>query len=219
METNNKALVVGASGLVGNLCVRELLNDEYYDTVEVIVRKSLGIVHPKLLERIIDFSELHAIPLVDAPHIYCCLGTTIAKAKTQEAFRKVDYEYVLEMGKLAERSQASKFIVISSIGASYQSRNFYLRTKGEMEEALKKLSIPGVFVLRPSFLMGKRKDFRFGEYVARGVMIFAGFLLVGKLKKYKGIKALNVARAMIELAKSRSAGFVILESDKIQELI
>ncbi|MGA2299053.1 MAG: nucleoside-diphosphate sugar epimerase, partial [FCB group bacterium] len=141
-----KALLAGASGLVGRSCLDELLKDDYYSDVEIWIRKSLNITIPKLTEKIIDFSEIGNMPKTEAEHIFCCLGTTIRIAKTKEAFRKVDYDYVIELGKLAERSGCEKFLVVSSLGANKDSGNFYMRTKGEMEDSLRKFSIPSLSI-------------------------------------------------------------------------
>jgi len=217
MDKTYKALLAGASGLIGSSLLHELLNGDVYSEIEVWSRNSLGISHPKLKEKIIDFNEIIDIPSSSVDHVFCCLGTTIKKAKSQEAFRKVDFEYVVELAKYAEISGASKFFVISSLGANKDSATFYLRTKGEMEESLKHIFLPAVYILRPSLLLGKRKEFRFGEIIAQGLAPVFGLLLFGKLKKYKGIKASTIAKAMLHLAKEDGKGLIILDSDKIQE--
>lgn len=218
MTAYNKALLTGSSGLVGSQCLEELLKDDFYTEVESWIRKPSGIKHPKLEEKIVDFDLIDSFPATDALHIYCCLGTTMKKAGSKEAFRKVDHEYVVKLAKLAERSSADKFIVISSIGANEKSRNFYLRTKGEMEESVKKCNIPAIGIFRPSMLLGKRKEFRFGELIGKFIMEFAGIFLLGPIQKYKGIRDIVVAKALISFAKQDSSGIFIIESNKIQEM-
>ncbi|MDP4185619.1 MAG: NAD(P)H-binding protein [Bacteroidota bacterium] len=218
MEQSHKALLVGASGLIGGQLLELLLNDEYYSEVEIWLRKPTGISHPKLRERIIDFSTITDIPSVEIDHLFCCIGTTIKKAGTQDAFRKVDFEYVVNLAQLAERSTCSKFIVISSIGADSKSSNFYLRVKGEMEETVRSTRIPGIIIIRPSLLLGKRREFRLGEKIFQFLMPSINHLLIGKLKKYRGIESLNVAKAMLSLAKNDTNGISVIESDKINAL-
>lgn len=213
-----KALLVGATGLIGTQLLRKLLEDTFYTYVEIWVRNSLGISHPKLEEKIIDFSKINSFPSMETDHVFCCLGTTIKKAKTPEQFRKVDLDYVFELAKLAERSNVLKFVVISSIGANHKSGNLYLRTKGEMEEEIKKIKIPSIIIFRPSLLLGNRNEFRFGENISKIFMNVFGIFLFGKVKKYRAIKDTIVAQAMIKAAKTEKTGIDIFESDKIQEL-
>jgi uncharacterized protein YbjT (DUF2867 family) len=213
-----KALIVGATGLVGRICLENLLRDDFYHNVEIWVRRTTGIKDPKLTEIIVDYTNLDNINSSGVNHVYCCLGTTIKKAGSQAEFRKVDYEYVLTVGRLAEKFNAEKFIVISSIGANPGSGNFYLRTKGEMEEDVKKLTIPAVYIVRPSFIMGEREEFRFGEKVGLFMIKGVNFLLSGKMRKYRGIKALTIAKAMISLARSGEQKKLVFESDKLQQL-
>lgn len=213
-----KALVVGATGLIGSHCLEELLHDDQYSYVEIWVRNVSGNSHPKLIEKLINFDKFSELPLIDADHVFCCLGTTINKVKTKEAFVKIDKQYVSELANLADRSGCKKFFVISSIGANKNTNNFYLRTKGEMEEAVKSYSIPEIYIFRPSMLLGKRKEFRFGEQIGKALMVIFQYLLVGKMKKYRGIQASTVAKAMLRVAKRNEKGIFILESDEIERV-
>jgi uncharacterized protein YbjT (DUF2867 family) len=213
-----KALLLGASGLTGGNCLKMLLDDNFYNEVEIWVRKPLGISHAKLTEKIIDFEKLSAFT-TDANHVFCCIGTTIKKAKSKENFFKTDHDYVVTAAEIARLAGAKKFMYISSIGASAQSKNFYLRTKGKVEEDLKKVFPDGLYIFRPSMLIGKREEFRFGEKMGKGFMQTFGFIFSGKLKKYRGIEASVVALAMIHEAKSDKTGINIIESDKISELV
>lgn len=213
-----KALLTGATGLTGHECLKQLLADEYYSEVEIWVRRTVGITHPKLTEKILDFEKIAEVDRIDADHVFCCLGTTIKKAGSQDRFFMIDHDYVVACAKVAEKSQAEKFIYISSIGANKNSGNFYLRTKGRVEESLGKLNIPSVIIMRPSMLLGDRKEYRFGEKVGKAFMSVFQFLLIGSLKKYKGVQASQVARAMVSEAKNeKQQGFSIIESDRIGE--
>ena len=215
---NKKALLVGAGGLIGKTLLTELLNSNYYDEVEIWVKKPLGIIHQKLKEKIIDFSKIAEVGQIDPDHVFCCLGTTIKKAKSKEASGKLIIIMLFELAKLASKSGCAKFFVISSIRANSNSSNFYLRTKGEMEEAIKSQAIQSIFILRPSLLLGKREEFRFGGITSKFMMNILGSLFILNLKKYKGIHVSIIAKAILKLAKSESIGLTILESDKIQEI-
>jgi uncharacterized protein YbjT (DUF2867 family) len=215
---NKNALLIGATGLTGQLCLYALLNDDYYSGVEIWVRKSTGIKHPKLVERVIDFNKIHLIDYLRADHVFCCFGTTIGKAGSQANFTKIDHDYVLACAKVAEKSEADKFLYVSSLGANKDSGNFYLRTKGQVEESLRRLIISSVIIFRPSMLMGKRQEYRLGERIGKAFMTLIGFMLVGNLRKYRGVQASQVVKAMLAEAKSTTEnGFRIIESDKIQE--
>jgi uncharacterized protein YbjT (DUF2867 family) len=219
MITGKTAFVFGASGLVGNLLVKELINDPAYSKVVVFVRKPLVIVNPKVAE--VSLSELEHFDneeiLMTSSQVFCCVGTTIKTAGSQEEFRKVDYELPVKIGAWAKSKGVNVFVAISSIGANAASGNFYLRTKGEMEEGLKSFQFSNLIIVRPSMLLGTRREFRMGEELAKVFSGLMNLVLFGSLKKYRAIKAIKVARAMKALANS-DAGEVIYESDKLEEL-
>jgi uncharacterized protein YbjT (DUF2867 family) len=217
MNPSKNALLIGASGLVGSHCLKILLEDEEFEQIEAWVRRPLEIVDTKLNCVVMDFGDISKISGIKATHVFCCLGTTISKAGSQAAFQEVDLEYVIELAKLAERSHVEKFIVISSIGANPASKNFYLRTKGKMEEGVKSCSIPSAIILRPSMLLGARQEFRLGEQIGKMLMRIFNSLLIGKLIKYRGIEANSVARAMVSLAKEESKGLRVVEYNQMQK--
>lgn len=214
-----KALIAGASGLVGRHCLRRLLESEVYDQVTAFVRKELPLSDPKLAQRVIDFdrmARLSTFPRVD--DVFCCLGTTIKNAGSEDAFYKVDYTYVLELARLASLSRSRQFLLVSSMGASPRSNVFYSRVKGEMEEAVKKLPFEGLYVFRPSLLTGSRDESRPGESVAKTVLSIVSFAMLGPAKKYRPIKAEAVASAMVRVARQGYRGVHVFESDRIREL-
>lgn len=212
------ALIAGATGLVGTELLKMLVDSDGYDKVHVLNRRKIGYGSSKVEEHVIDFDELAAFePGQGINHVFCCLGTTIKKAGTKENFRKVDLDYVVDLARKAKQINAPKFLVISALGASEKSAIFYNRVKGEMEQAVREIAIPCTFIFRPSLLMGDRKENRTGEKTAVMVYKVLNPLFIGKLKKYKGIRAEKVARAMIETAKLNDNEFQILESDEIQE--
>ena len=212
------AIVIGATGLIGNYCLEELLQQESYAEIISFTRKPLNISHPKHKNQVIDFDKLENYKSqIIATDVYCCLGTTIGTAGSQEAFKKVDYEYPVKFAQVAKENGTEQYIVISSLGANKNASTFYLKTKGEMEEALKKINFPSLLILRPSILLGPRKEFRFGELIGKFIMQALGILFIGSLKKYKGIHAKKVAHAMIKYAQHSSKRMRILESTEIAE--
>jgi uncharacterized protein YbjT (DUF2867 family) len=212
------ALIAGASGLIGSELVKILTESKEYKTIYILTRKSLKLESHKIIEHIINFDELVDLKLKSPiDHIFCTLGTTIKKAGTKENFRKVDFDYVVNLGKLAKEIHVEKFMVVSSLGANVRSMIFYSRVKGEVEEALKKLSLPHLFIFRPSLLLGNRAEHRAGEKTAASVYKVLSPFFSGPLKKYKGVEAIKVANAMMQMALQNEEHFKILESDKIQK--
>lgn len=207
------ALVIGASGLVGTALITQLICDNFYTEIRILVRKKIDFTNSKIKQIIFDF-EKPLTELVNANDIYCCLGTTIGKAGSKEAFKKVDYHFPLETAKTALQNGAEKFALVSSIGANKKSSIFYTRVKGEIEDALMKLKYPALYIFRPSMLLGKRKEYRFGEHAGKSIMTAFSFLIP---EKYKGVHAEKVAAAMILYMKSDKMGVLIVESDVIQK--
>lgn len=213
------ALIAGATGLVGSELLKLLIENSGYSKIHVLTRKPVNTGSLKVVEHLIDFENLREInPGSNIDHIFCTLGTTIKKARTKENFRKVDYDYVVNLAKKSLELKAAKFLVVSSLGAKAKSGIFYSRVKGEMEKALQDLNLPQLFIFRPSLLMGDRKEHRSGEKTAIKVYKVINPLFIGKLRKYKGIEASQVAKAMMETAMHNNNSFQILESDEIQKL-
>lgn len=210
------ALIAGASGLTGSELLKRIVHDSTFERVKIITRKPLGTTNEKISEIIVDFNELNQFAQrLAADVVFCCLGTTIKTAGSQENFRKVDYTYCLELAKAAKAQGAKQFIIISSLGANSKSGNFYLRTKGEIENAIGELNFDSFCILRPSMLLGDRKENRTGESIGKIVMQATGFLFTGPLKKYKAIEAATVASCMLQLSKNPEPGKMIFESDVI----
>jgi len=213
---NKIAVVSGASGLVGSELIDLLLKDNYYDQVVAVVRKPIEIKNEKLIQKVIDFENISsAFGELKADDGFCCLGTTIKSAGSQEKQYRIDHDYVVEFGKASFNIGVRKLAVVSSIGSDKDSKNFYLRTKGSMEEDLKKIPFEALFIMRPSFLLGKRKEFRFGEKAGLIFLFLFQPFMVGRLRKYRGIKAHCVAKGMVERVKSEKNGINIIESDNI----
>lgn len=213
------ALIIGSTGLIGSQLLELLLENQDYEKVIVFVKRDTGIQHPKLTQHIIDFDKPETYrELVKGDDFFCTIGTTIKKAGSKEAFRKVDFEYPQQFATFASQNKVKQFLIISSIGANKSSGNFYLKTKGEIEDFLKNCSFESISILRPSILLGNRKEFRFGEKAGAFVMKAFSFLLLGKLKKYKPIESKTVAEALVAIAQKNNKGFKIYESDVIQNI-
>ena len=213
------ALLVGASGLVGGHCLQFLLKEPSYARVTVLVRKALNINHEKLIQHIIDFDEVTTLgKLFAVDDVFCCLGTTIRKAVTQEAFRKVDFDYPIKIAALTQHCGANKFLLVSSLGADPHSRIFYNRVKGELEEAIQKISFKAFHVFRPSLLLGDRKEIRTGKKIGAFAMMALKNVMIGRLKKYRAVQARDVAKVMVGAAQMNLTGMNIFESERIQEI-
>lgn len=211
------ALIAGASGLVGGELLHYLLDGDQYDKVVALVRKPLGIKHPKLEEIIVDFENLFNYKdhfRVD--DVFCCLGTTIKKAKSKEAMLRVDVDYPLIIARVAKEMGAKQFLVISSIGANPNSFIWYTRMKGLLEEQLKEVGFHSLHILRPSLLLGKRAEFRLGETVGAFLSTKLSFAFIGPLKKYKAISGKTVALGMYKIAQSDKKGVNIYISNEIE---
>ncbi|MBN1209019.1 MAG: NAD(P)H-binding protein [Myxococcaceae bacterium] len=215
METRN-ALVAGASGLVGGLHLDALLESPLYREVCSLGRRPLPRQHPKLTQRTVDFARLEGETLPAAEDAFCCLGTTLKKAGSQEAFRAVDHDAVLAFARAARKAGARRFLVVTALGADPRSRIFYNRVKGEIEEALKGVGFESLLILRPSLLLGERAEQRPGERAAIVLTKALGPLL----RPFGGrpIEARTVARAMLTLARDAAGGVRVVPSGELHAL-
>lgn len=204
MIKKKSALVVGATGLVGKECVLALLAHPDYDKVIILVRTKLPITAAKLEQHTVDFSNFAQANAkfqhyFNVDEVYCCLGTTIKKAKSKQKFAEIDLDLVVNIAKHAKLANVQTFSVISSIGANAASKNFYRATKGAMEQRLQALHLNNLMIIRPSLLLGKRSESRVLESL--GIKIFArlSFIFIGPIKAYKPISANVLAQSMIAL--------------------
>lgn len=212
------AIILGATGLSGSLLLKRLLADESYTLIKLFSRKPSGIHSVRIEEHVGDVLQLRSFKKdFIADELFCCVGTTSAKTKDRSVYREIDYGIPVNAARLARENKIPTFMVISSMGANPGSRIFYSRTKGQMEQAVQDQKIPNTYILRPSLILGERNEKRFGESFGALILKLTNGLLVGKLKKYRAIKADHIAAAMITLAKTKPDK-QILESDLIQEL-
>lgn len=208
-----QAVIAGATGLVGAACLDLLLHR--YDSVTAFVRRSTGRTHPRLHERHIDFDRLGTVEIPPGAHVFCALGTTIKTAGSQEAFRQVDYEYPKMLAERAADAASTRFILVSSVGANARSSNFYLRVKGELEEAVLALPIEAAHIFRPSVLAGERAESRPGEKFSIALTQAAAFLLIGGLRRYRAMPVPVLAEAMVAAANREAHGHFIYHYDEI----
>ncbi|GLZ84207.1 oxidoreductase [Metapseudomonas resinovorans] len=208
--TPQPILLAGATGLTGEHLLDRLLNEPTVARVLAPTRRPLA-EHPHLLNPVGPLAEL--LPQLEGrvDVAFCCLGSTIRQAGSQEAFRAVDLDLVLAFAQRARELGARHFIVISALGANRASSIFYNKVKGEMEEALKAMDWPQLTIARPSLLIGPRSEFRFGERLAAAFMRW----LPGK---FRGIDVCTLARALWRLALEEEDGIRIIESDDLRRL-
>lgn len=212
------ALVAGGTGLVGAACVRHLLGVPTFDRIVAVGRRPLSVRDARIEMRMaaLDALDAVALPAVDAA--FCALGTTIANAGSQEAFRRIDLDGVVAFARLAAKASARRFVLVSSVGADASSSNFYLRVKGETERDVQGLGFGAVAILRPGLLLGTRAESRPAEAVARAVAPAFNLLLVGPLAKYRAVEADRVAAAMIAAAAEPRSGTFVIDVPEIERL-
>jgi len=206
------ALVVGATGLVGRYLLSELLANGNYEKVVAFVRTSIDLHHPDFEQVVVDFDSLEQINF-SVDDVYCCLGTTIRKAGSKEAFRKVDLSYPILIARLALKVGAQSYGIVTSMGADSRSRFFYNRVKGEVENELNALAYKRLLILRPSMLLGDREEVRWGEGVAKIFMRLLSFVIP---INYKAVHGGKVARAMRMKMEDTKLGTEVLLSGSIQ---
>lgn len=217
--TNKKALILGATGMVGTQLVKELGKSKIYSEIHLLTRRALKLADPICVGHVVDFGNLSKYAdLFKVTDVFICLGTTIKKAKSKEAFRKVDYDYVIEAARLAKTSNVEKILVITAMGANSKSKFFYSRVKGDVEGTLQHLALNTVHIFRPSLLLGERKEFRAGEKISGLLSTFAKFVFVGPLRPYRAIEANKVAAAMYVAAQTTAKGYHFYDSAEIEEL-
>ncbi len=202
--------------MVGKQLVDLLLKSDRFSEVKVLVRRPLGIEHSRLTEIIYDFSKPDPL-LLKADVLFCCLGTTLRKAGSMEAFRQVDEVYPLQIARAGLDSGASSFHIVTAMGAKASSLFFYNSVKGEVEDQLKSMGYHALHIYRPSLLTGERKEKRTGERIGAVVMSILQPLFLGPLRKYRAIDSAKVARAMYELSGHSSGGIFVHESDELQQ--
>jgi len=215
---SKKALIIGATGLVGGHLVQELLIDDQFSEVVVLGRRSTNVKHVKLTEYIIDFDDVDSYKnLVKGDVLFSCLGTTMKQAGSKEVQWKIDYSFQFEIAEAARKNGVQTMVLVSSSGASSKSKVFYSRMKGKLEEAIQKLQFPETLVFQPSLLLGDREEVRRGEKAGELIGVFLTKYI---MKKYRPIKGLEVARAMKNAYLSAGLkSYQVFELDAIFDLL
>lgn len=208
-------VLAGATGLVGGHLLQQLLDNAGVADVVALSRRPLAIPHPKLVPAVVDFDHLADFALPPIDDCYLCLGTTIGKAGSRDAFRAVDFALPLAIAQMALAVGATRCFVVSAMGADAKSRVFYNRVKGELEDALNALPFRTVVAFRPSLLAGERAEYRAGEHAALTLLRPFGPLLPGR---WRPVDAGAVALAMMRAAQQDEPGRFVVQSDTIQRL-
>lgn len=217
-QGRKKAVLLGATGLVGRQVLKRLLASPLYDSVTAIVRRPVE-KHPKLIQAVLpDFAAMDGSLFAEAEDVFCAVGTTIKQAGSQARFREVDFDYPVAAAKLAASAGAQRYVLVSSMGASANSKVFYSRVKGETEEAVRATGVPMVSIVRPSLLLGAREQFRLGERAAELAARPLSFLFRGPLLKLRPIEADDVAAVMVRVAQMYAPGTQVYENDQLHRM-
>ena len=200
---NKTAVVVGGTGLIGKALVKKLCADSRYREVKLLVRKPTAVVDSKVTVIELDFTNIEQLKQhVVGDELFCCIGTTIRKAGSQEKFEEVDYQIPKNLAFAAAKNNVHKFLMISSLGANSNSPNFYLRTKGKAEQALTAAGLNNYLVVRPSLLTGTREETRVGEKIGEAILSILKPVMLGPLKKYKPVSDVLLSNALVNIANS-----------------
>ncbi len=220
MNRKKTAIIAGATGLTGSYLLKYLIEDPDIDEIKVIGRRKPEFSSSKIKLLFTDFSDHSALnTFVKGDLCFCCLGTTIKKAGSKENFKIIDLEIPVLLAQIAHANKVPAFGVVSSLGAKGASSNFYLATKGQMEEEIIKIPFDNTIIVRPSMLLGKRAESRFGEETGKIFMKALSFLFMGPLQKYRAIEASIVAMALLLLTKNNPTNKKIFESDELFEIV
>lgn len=221
MIGRKRALVAGASGLVGRRLTTLLEESDQYGEIHVVTRRLLTLNSETIRQHVVDFETLRrgdadaGADIGPVDDVFCALGTTIRKAGSQAAFGLVDHDFVVAMGALARKLEAGRFLVVSSLGASPRSSQFYLRVKGEMEASLQSLDLAQLLIFRPSLLKGNRDEFRAGEVISNLALRLFTPVIPARLQP---VTDDVLAKAMLLAASEEQEKLRIYESDEIRKM-
>lgn len=213
----NVALIGGATGLVGKHLTDLLIRDEDFVSVIVLVRKNITVESSKVRQIVFDYEKDDIPDLPEVTDVFCCLGTTMKKAGSKEAFYKVDHDFVIKLAHMGMRNKTEGFYLVSSLGASADSSNYYLKVKGKTEEDIKEMGILKLGIFRPSIIMGERDEKRVGEKIGKVIANFLEPIMLGPLKKYRGVHALDIAGSMVRFCKNGPHGVTVISSEEMRK--
>ena len=216
---NKTATIIGATGLIGGHILEFLQEDPEYSIIKVIARKPVKINHPKVRVSVIDYSDENGFreAVSGSDVVFVAVGTTQKKVKGDKAaYRKVDYDIPVNAARFCRETGCPVFLVVSSVGADSKSGNFYLKLKGETEDAIQLTGVPSINIFRPSMLLGNRNESRPAESIAQLLSKGLSFLFPSK---YKPVQAWGVAKAMIIVSKQAPRGILHYHYQEIDQLI
>ena len=212
------ALIFGSSGLIGNHLLNCIIKDDYYQKIKLFIRTKIDIGDPRVEIIYDDFKNTDNLEkTIIGDDCFFCIGTTKKDTPNKKEYRRIEYDIPVNIAKVAKLNSINSFFYVSSMGANSSVSNSYLRNKGQVEDVLVSLNFDKIAILKPSLLLGNRKKFRLAERIAQFVMTKMSFIFFGKMKKYKPIKAINVAKAIINISKNNYQ-IKFFESDKLLEL-
>ena len=217
--SDRTATIIGATGLIGGYLLQQLIQDENFETIRLLVRRPFKNEHSKVDVKLVDFSDHESFKLgIDGSGVvFCAVGTTQKKVKgDKEVYRKIDHDIPVNAAGFCKETGCNNFLIVSSVGADAKSNNFYLQLKGEVEDEIKKMNLESVSVFRPSILLGDRKESRPAERIGQITMQTFSFVFINNLRKYKPIHAKEVAVSMIYVAKQQKPGFTVYEYDDMK---
>ena len=212
------ALIFGSSGLIGSYLLDLIVNDNNYSKIKLFVRSEPVNTSPKIEIIKTDFNNLenHKDSIV-GDVCFFCIGTTRKNTPDKNEYINIEYNLPIEVAKIAKSNSVNYFVYVSSIAANTNASGLYLKNKGRVEEELKKLNFLKLSIMRPSILLGTRKEKRVGEKIGIFAMKTLSPLFLGKMKKYKPVKAKNVAKTMLNVIQNDYQK-TIFESDEIIEI-
>lgn len=213
--------VIGGTGMIGKSLVQFLIKDPEVETIKMLVRRPMEKPHAKVEVKLVDFSDKESVQLAleESEVVFCAIGTTQKNVKgNNELYRKIDFDIPVLAAKLWQEVGFTQFVIVSSIGAAADSKNFYLQLKGEVEAALIATQIPSLHMMQPSMLLGAREEKRPMEGFLQATMRFTSALFVGSWRQYRAIEGTTVAKAMLQAAKDAKPGVHRYTFDAIKEL-
>jgi uncharacterized protein YbjT (DUF2867 family) len=214
-----KAIIIGATGLVGNMILKEVLNDNDFSQVRIFVRRPTGIINPKLKEIVSPMKDISALSSeILGDVLFNALGTTIKNAGSKAEQQRIDRDLPVNFAKIASENGIKTMLNVSSVGANMKG-GFYLKTKAEMENGTEKFFPGAIFHFRPGFLVGNRKEIRVAEKIAFRVMKVIDPVLAGSSKKYRSMPADKLAKAMVSLSKNPAGKPTVLHYPEIMQCI
>jgi uncharacterized protein YbjT (DUF2867 family) len=215
------AAIIGATGMTGSYLKDVIVNDNFFEKVRLVIRRPIQKTNPKIEIKLVNFDDAESVKLAleEVNALFCCIGTTQSKVKgDKQLYRKTDLEIPVKLARFGRQAGCEKFMIISSVGANRNSSNFYLRLKGEVEEALISMGIQALHIFQPGMLLGNRQEKRPMEKFMQGFLSAIAGAFIGSLRKYRPIHGKTVAMAMLNASKSTGIGVFYYTYDEIKQL-